>query len=275
MAARSASSTSTPLGRMHEQRAETVILCRYTFENVRLLFLSGGRQAPGRARQQRRPARQALDDQDVPACRRLLPGRSSSTGTPGRRRRALSWTTSSAPSSTRGRRVDSSAARRWARRTSSCRSRSPRDPAARRAALGAGLQGAPARVAAPRRRPHPTGGALVRTNFLDLDPHRRDRAGLGLPVLRVTYDLRENERRIAAVLRRQGGRDPAGDGRDQDLARSGFHRRRQQPRSRRRPHERRPRGRRGRPRPARPRHARVSTSSAAPRCRPARASTRR
>lgn len=35
------------------------------------------------------------------------------------------------------------------------------------------------------------------SNFIDLDPHQRDRSGLGLPVLRLTYDLRENEQRLA------------------------------------------------------------------------------
>lgn len=34
-------------------------------------------------------------------------------------------------------------------------------------------------------------------NFIDLDPHHRDCSGLGLPVLRITYDLRENEHRLA------------------------------------------------------------------------------
>lgn len=34
-------------------------------------------------------------------------------------------------------------------------------------------------------------------NFLDLDPRQRDQSGLGLPVVRVTYDMRENERRLA------------------------------------------------------------------------------
>lgn len=38
------------------------------------------------------------------------------------------------------------------------------------------------------------------TNFLDLDPRHRDRSGLGLPVLRITYDMRENERRLAHWL---------------------------------------------------------------------------
>ncbi|HEY0791833.1 MAG TPA: GMC family oxidoreductase [Chthoniobacterales bacterium] len=34
-------------------------------------------------------------------------------------------------------------------------------------------------------------------NCLELDPHHRDRSGLGLPVLRITYDLRENEHRLS------------------------------------------------------------------------------
>jgi gluconate 2-dehydrogenase alpha chain len=38
------------------------------------------------------------------------------------------------------------------------------------------------------------------SNFLDLDPHHRDRSGLGMPVLRVTYDLRENEHRLAGFM---------------------------------------------------------------------------
>ncbi len=36
-----------------------------------------------------------------------------------------------------------------------------------------------------------------RTDFLDLDPRYRDRSGLGLPLVRITCDLRENERRLA------------------------------------------------------------------------------
>jgi gluconate 2-dehydrogenase alpha chain len=37
-------------------------------------------------------------------------------------------------------------------------------------------------------------------NYADIDPHRRDKSGLGMPVIRVTYDLRENERRIATYF---------------------------------------------------------------------------
>jgi gluconate 2-dehydrogenase alpha chain len=34
-------------------------------------------------------------------------------------------------------------------------------------------------------------------NFVDIDPLFRDRSGIGDPVLRITYDLRENEQRLA------------------------------------------------------------------------------
>ena len=34
-------------------------------------------------------------------------------------------------------------------------------------------------------------------NFLDLDPWHRDKSGLGLPVIRITYDMRENEHKLA------------------------------------------------------------------------------
>src|SRR5690606_11265384 len=51
-----------------------------------------------------------------------------------------------------------------------------------------------------------------RSNYLDLDPYHLDRSGLGLPVIRITYDMRENERRLAVwmegqaaeILRRMG-----------------------------------------------------------------------
>lgn len=39
-----------------------------------------------------------------------------------------------------------------------------------------------------------------RTNYLDLDPRYRDRSGLGLPVIRITYDMRQNEQRLAAWM---------------------------------------------------------------------------
>ncbi len=35
------------------------------------------------------------------------------------------------------------------------------------------------------------------TNFLELDPTYRDRSGLGAPVIRITYDMRKNESKLA------------------------------------------------------------------------------
>lgn len=40
-------------------------------------------------------------------------------------------------------------------------------------------------------------------HFVDLDPRHRDRSGVGMPVVRVTYRLRENERRLAAWMGEQ------------------------------------------------------------------------
>ena len=41
------------------------------------------------------------------------------------------------------------------------------------------------------------------TNHLDLDPVHRDKSGLGLPVLRITYDLQANERKLADWMERK------------------------------------------------------------------------
>jgi len=35
------------------------------------------------------------------------------------------------------------------------------------------------------------------SNFLDIDPVHCDRSGLGLPVMRITYEMRENEHKLA------------------------------------------------------------------------------
>ncbi|WP_084963931.1 GMC family oxidoreductase [Thermoactinospora rubra] len=42
------------------------------------------------------------------------------------------------------------------------------------------------------------------TDFLDLDPDHRDRSGLGLPVVRITADLRPNENRLLAWMEAKG-----------------------------------------------------------------------
>ncbi len=78
------------------------------------------------------------------------------------------------------------------------------------------------------------------TNFLDLDPRHRDRSGLGLPVVRITYDMQENEHRRLRLDGGEGRGNTARDGRDEDLARPALRRGRQQPRPRRVPHGRGP-----------------------------------
>jgi gluconate 2-dehydrogenase alpha chain len=45
-----------------------------------------------------------------------------------------------------------------------------------------------------------------RTDYLDLDPRYRDRSGLGLPVLRVTTDMRPNEHRLQDFMQEQCAR---------------------------------------------------------------------
>jgi gluconate 2-dehydrogenase alpha chain len=39
-----------------------------------------------------------------------------------------------------------------------------------------------------------------RDNYLDLDPRRRDRSGLGLPLIRITYEMQPNEHRLADFM---------------------------------------------------------------------------
>lgn len=38
------------------------------------------------------------------------------------------------------------------------------------------------------------------SNYLDLDPRHRDRSGLGLPLVRITYDMQPNEHRMAEFM---------------------------------------------------------------------------
>lgn len=42
-------------------------------------------------------------------------------------------------------------------------------------------------------------------NYLDLSPRHRDRSGLGLPLVRITYDLQENEHRMSDFMEARAG----------------------------------------------------------------------
>ena len=67
--------------------------------------------------------------------------------------------------------------------------------------LGQGVQGPPTRVAALCTIRLQPDSLSYHRNFLDLDPRYRDKSGLGLPLVRITYDLRENESRLAQTWR--------------------------------------------------------------------------
>ena len=49
-------------------------------------------------------------------------------------------------------------------------------------------------------------------NYLDLDPRHRDRSGLGLPVIRATYDQQPNEQRAEPLEGRVVIEDAVADG---------------------------------------------------------------
>src|SRR4029453_18172118 len=44
-----------------------------------------------------------------------------------------------------------------------------------------------------------------RANVLDLDPRHRDRSGLALPLVRITYDIQDNERRLDQWMEAKAG----------------------------------------------------------------------
>jgi len=52
-------------------------------------------------------------------------------------------------------------------------------------------------IAAVRLQPD---GLSYHSNYLELDPRHRDRSGLGLPVVRLTYDMQPNEHRLSEFM---------------------------------------------------------------------------
>ena len=95
------------------------------------------------------------------------------------------------------------------------------------------------------------------TDHLDLDPRHRDRSGLGLPVLRVTTDMRPNEHRLHAYMEEQCVRILERMGAVQTWPGPRLRGCGQQPRPGRRANGRRPPPVGGRPGPPGPRHARA------------------
>lgn len=182
-------------GQVHVQEARTVILCAYTLENVRLMLLS---------RDERHPA-----------------GVGNGTGQVGRNFMTKLWT------DVHGHIPDTvfnahtgPAAQMWGLDDFQC---SDFDSVAHGFVGGATTnienQRLPIQISRDPLPPDVPGwGAAYRDHlrgwqhqcavriqpdvlsyrdaFLDLDPVRRDRSGLGLPVVRITFDMHDNERRL-------------------------------------------------------------------------------
>ncbi|MEA2510624.1 MAG: gluconate 2-dehydrogenase alpha chain [Thermomicrobiales bacterium] len=186
-----------PNGRRHIQEAETVILAAYTFENVRLLFLSGDDRHPGGLgnstgqlgkhvmikqfahvdghfphvifNRHTGPASQAmiLDDYVAESFDPVAEGGFIGGATLGAENQFLPIQMS-------------------------------------RETLPPGVPGWGSAYKAHLRDWQHWGVVRIQTdalpyasNYLDLDPEHHETTGLGLPVMRITYDLRENELRQA------------------------------------------------------------------------------
>lgn len=186
-------------GTFHVQRARTVILCSYTFENVRLLLLSGTSRHPdglgndtgqvGRHFMTKMwadvyghfpgtvfnahtgPSAQmcGLDDYVAPGFDAAAHGFvGGATPNVENQRLPIQISREGIPPDVRSWGLPyKDHLRRWQE------------------------------IAAVRLQPD---SLSYRTDFLDLDPRHRDRSGLGLPVVRITCDLRANERRLADFM---------------------------------------------------------------------------
>jgi gluconate 2-dehydrogenase alpha chain len=185
-------------GNLQVQRARTVILCGYTFENVRLLLLSGGLgdstgqvgrhfmtkawadvygYVPGVVfNAHTGPAAQmwGLDDfvaEDFDSAAHGFVG--GATPNVENQRLPIQISREGVPPQVR----------RWGK---------PYKDHLRRWQ----------HIAAIRLQPD---ALAYHANFLDLDPRHRDRSGLGLPVVRITYDLQDNERRLDRWMEAKAG----------------------------------------------------------------------
>ncbi len=185
-----------PLGQIKVQEADTVILCAYTFENVRLLFLSADAKHPAGLGNNRGQLGRHYMTKQFPHVDGFFPDTvfNRHTGPAAQAVVCDDYLAADFDAFAHGFLGGST--------------------------LGAENQFLPIQIARESLPPDvPRWGSgykahlkqwqhlgVVRMqpealsyerNFLDLDPRHRDRSGLGLPVVRVTYDLRSNERRQA------------------------------------------------------------------------------
>ncbi|NJN84321.1 MAG: GMC family oxidoreductase [Caldilineaceae bacterium] len=186
-------------GQVQTQRARTVILCSYTFENIRLLFLSADARHPA-----------GLGNNRGQLGKHYLTKMSTAVGGyfPGE-----VWNRHAGPAS-QGVLIDDFLSADF-------------DGAPHGfvggASPGVEMQTGPLRICRETIRPGvPAWGHLYKeslrdwqpiafigiqqdtlsyaTTYLDLSPRRRERSGLGLPVVRLTHDLQTNEQRMAAHM---------------------------------------------------------------------------
>lgn len=190
------------LGRRQHQPARTVLLCSYTFENVRLLLLSGDSHHPnGLGNNREQVGRHFMTKmfQDVsgffptmifnrhtgPAAQSVVFDDYVADAFDSVAHGFLGGATLSAEQQLLPLMIS-------------------------RAALPAGIPAWGAAYKAHLRQWQHWGSVRIQPDNLpyamhrlDLDPHQRDRSGLGLPVVRITFDLQSNEQRLAAWMEEQ------------------------------------------------------------------------
>ncbi len=184
------------LGNAHVQEGRTVILCSYTFENVRMMLLSGdGRHPKGLGNNAGQVGRHFMTKMwaDVYG---YVPGTvfNGHTGPA-----AQMWS------------LDDFVAADFDAPSHGFVGGATPNVENQRLPLGVTREATPPDVPAWGRgwKDHIRGWqhwAAVRlqpdslsyhANFLDLDPRYRDKSGLGLPLVRITYDMQENEHRLS------------------------------------------------------------------------------
>jgi gluconate 2-dehydrogenase alpha chain len=189
-------------GEARVQKARTVILCGYTFENVRLLFLSGDDRHPeGLGNNARQVGKNFMTKMwaDVHG---FFPDTvfNAHTGPAAQMWSLDDFEAADFDSASHGF-IGGATPNVENQRLPIQISREALPPDVRR--WGSGYKEHILRwqhQAAVRLQPD---NLSYRANFLDLDPRYRDRSGLGLPVVRVTYDLQENEHRAAEFMERK------------------------------------------------------------------------
>lgn len=185
-----------PLGQIKEQTAATVILCAYTFENVRLLFLSADAKHPDGLGNSAGQLGKHFITKMFPHVDGFFPDTifNRHTGPAAQSMICDDYLAADFDSVEHGFLGGSTlGAENQFLPIQIARETLPPDVPSWGSGYKAHLQQWQ-HLGVVRMQPD---ALSYESNFLDLDPRYRDRSGLGLPLLRVTYDLRPNERRQA------------------------------------------------------------------------------